>query len=192
MYGMKELKTPLTASDAKKLRCGDVVYLSGTVCTARDGAHRRALSGNKFPVDVSDGVIFHAGPAVKKVGGKWVIVSVGPTTSSRMDSLEPAFLKRFGVRGIVGKGGMGEEVAEALRKNCAVYFSMTGGCAASAAEKVVSVDSVHWLDLGVPEAVWVLQVKRMGPLVVSIDAHGGDLYAAVKEKVEKKLSSRIC
>jgi tartrate/fumarate subfamily iron-sulfur-dependent hydro-lyase beta chain len=189
---MRELKTPLPESDVKSLRAGDVVYLSGTVYTARDGAHQRALSEGRFPENIRNGVVFHAGPVVKKTGKRWSVVAVGPTTSSRMDILEPEFLKRFGVRAIIGKGGMGPGVVAALKKHGAVYLSMTGGCAASAAEKVVSVEDVSWLDLGVPEAVWVLRVRRLGPLVVSIDSHGNSLYEAVREKVEKKLSSKIC
>jgi len=188
---MKELKTPLLVSDVTALKVGDVVYLSGIIYTARDGAHARALSEKKFPVDVSGGVIFHAGPIVRKSGEGWKIVAVGPTTSSRMDSSEPEFIGRFGVRAIVGKGGMSKSVAAALKKDKVVYLSMTGGCAASAAEKVEKVAGVHWLDLGVPEAVWALRVHRLGPLIVSMDSRGKSLYEDVGERVKKKLSSRI-
>jgi fumarate hydratase subunit beta len=186
IYGMKLLKTPLTESDVAALRVGDVVYLSGIIYTARDGAHARALAENRFPEDVSGGVIFHAGPIVRKSGKGWRMVAVGPTTSARMDSLEPEFIKRFGVRAIVGKGGMGKGVSAALRESGAVYLSMCGGCAASGAEKVTSVLGVHWLDLGVPEAVWALKVNKLGPLIVSMDSCGRSLY----EEVEKNLSSK--
>jgi fumarate hydratase subunit beta len=188
---MKELKTPLSVSDVTALKVGDVVCLSGVIYTARDGAHARALSENKFPADIANGVIFHAGPIVKKRGTSWKMVAVGPTTSARMDSLEPKFIERFGVRAIVGKGGMSKSVAAALKKNKVVYLSMTGGCAASAAEKVKEVAGVYWLDLGVPEAVWALRVHRLGPLIVSMDSCGKSLYEDVGKRVEKKLSSRI-
>jgi fumarate hydratase subunit beta len=188
---MKELKTPLSVSDVTALKAGDVIYLSGVIYTARDGAHVRALSEKKFPADIANGVIFHAGPIVKKSGGRWKLVAVGPTTSSRMDSLTPAFIERFGVRAIVGKGGMSKSVAAALKKNKVVYLSMTGGCAASAAEKVNEVAGVYWLDLGIPEAVWVLRVEKLGPLIVSMDSHGKSLYEDVGKRVKKKLSSRI-
>lgn len=188
---MKELKTPLSASDVTSLKAGDVVYLSGVIYTARDGAHARALSENRFPADIAGGVIFHAGPIVRKSGKAWTMVAVGPTTSSRMDSLTPAFIERFGVRAIVGKGGMSKGVASALRKSGAAYLSMTGGCAASAAERVKKVVGVHWIDLGAPEAVWALKIEKLGPLIVSMDSRGKSLYEDVEKRMKKNLSSGI-
>ncbi len=184
---MINLETPLSESDIKRLHIGDIVYLSGVVYTARDRAHVRALSTGEFPGSSEGAVIFHAGPIVKKEKGKWKIIAVGPTTSSRMNSVEPEFIERFKVRAIVGKGGMDGNVRDSIKENNAVYLSMTGGCAASASMKVKEVCSVHWLDLGVPEAVWVLRIEGLGPLVVSIDSDGNSIYDRVDEVVCRNL-----
>ncbi|MCK4491331.1 MAG: fumarate hydratase C-terminal domain-containing protein [Candidatus Altiarchaeales archaeon] len=184
---MISLKTPLSESDVAKLKVGDIVYLSGIVVTARDRAHERALKDGKFPVDIRGGVIFHAGPVVKKEDGRWRIVAIGPTTSSRMNPVEAEFIKKFGVGGIIGKAGMSREVADAM-ENKAVYLAMTGGCAAIAANAVKNVIAVYWLDLGIPEAVWVLDVSRLGPLIVGIDSHGSSLYEKVNKKVRENIA----
>lgn len=184
---MVELQTPLSESDIQKLEVGDIIYLSGLVCTARDKAHEKALREGNLPVDLKGGVVFHAGPIVRRENVRWEITAIGPTTSSRMNSLEPDFIERFGVRALIGKGGMDENVREALKKNNAVYLSMTGGCAASTAEKIRGVRGVYWLELGVPEAVWVLEVDKIGPLIVSIDAKGSSLYERVRKEVSGNL-----
>jgi fumarate hydratase subunit beta len=183
------LITPLKNKDIEALGVGDIVYVSGRLCTARDKAHQRALKEKSFPCDLSGSVLFHAGPAVKKTGKNWSVVAVGPTTSSRMNSLEPDFIKSFGVKAIIGKGGMDEAAAKALKENKCVYLSMTGGCAATAAAQIKKVVGVEWLDLGIPEAVWVLDVEKFGPLVVSMDSCGNSIYADVKQNVKKNLAS---
>ena len=182
------LITPLKDKDIVSLEAGDIVYVSGRICTARDKAHQRALKEGRFPVDLMGGVLFHAGPAVRKKNKSWVVAAIGPTTSSRMNGVEPEFIKQFGVKAIIGKGGMDEKVAEAMKENKCVYLSMTGGCAATAASQIKRVEGVEWLDLGVPEAVWVLEVENFGPLVVGMDSKGNSLYADVKKKVSKNLS----
>ncbi len=175
------LRTPLSKEDIKKLRTGDMVYLSGEIVTARDKAHQKALKDGEFPADIEDGVLFHAGPIVKKgpIARKeadgWKIIAIGPTTSSRMNSLEADFIKKFKISAIIGKGGMDSSVIEVMKGNC-VYLSMTGGCAALAAKAVKAVKDVHWPELGVPEAVWVLEVENLGPLIVAIDAEGNSIY----------------
>ena len=166
------LTTPLQMEDVKRLKVGEIIYLSGRVCTARDKAHERALKLNSFPVT---DVLFHSGPLVRKMGGGWEMVSIGPTTSSRMNSVEPEFIERFGVKAVIGKGGMGGEVVEAMRGK-AVYLAMTGGCAAITASRVKKIVDVLWLDLGIPEAVWILDVDKFGPLVVAIDCNGNSIY----------------
>jgi fumarate hydratase subunit beta len=181
------LITPLKNEAIEGLMAGDIVYLSGKVCTARDKAHQRALAEDKFPVDLREAVLLHAGPAVKKAGGKWSVIAIGPTTSSRMNSFEAEFIEKFSVKAIIGKGGMNGEVAESMKKNKCVYLSMTGGCAATSARQIKKVEGVEWLDLGIPEAVWVLGVENLGPLVVGIDCMGNSLYDEVKNKVSKNL-----
>lgn len=169
------LRTPLGKEDLKKLKAGDIIYLSGEIVTARDKAHQKALDTGIFPASIENGAIFHAGPIVKKEGSGWKVIAIGPTTSSRMNSLEPDFIKRFNISAVIGKGGMGSSVIEAMRGRC-VYLSMTGGCAALAARSVRSVKDAKWLELGIPEAVWVLEAENLGPLIVGIDAEGKSIY----------------
>ncbi|HIE56174.1 MAG TPA: fumarate hydratase [Chromatiaceae bacterium] len=175
-----QLRTPLSESDVRKLRVGDVVYITGTMVTARDQAHRRALEllerGERLPVNLEGLVVYHCGPVVKKEDDTWVVLAAGPTTSRRMESVEADFIRRTGVRMIVGKGGLGPRTAEACKDFGAVYAVFTGGAAVVAARLIKRVKEVHWLDLGVPEALWVLEVERFGPLVVVIDATGKNLY----------------
>ena len=175
------LRTPLSKEDILKLRTGDIVYLSGEIVTARDKAHQKALKDGEFPADIENGALFHAGPIAKKGsiarkdGNDWKIVAIGPTTSSRMNSLEADFIKKFKISAIIGKGGMNSPVIEAMKGNC-VYLSMTGGCAALAAKSIKAVKDVHWPELGIPEAVWVLEVENLGPLTVAIDSEGNTIY----------------
>ena len=167
-----KLRTPLSEKDVLKLRAGDIVYLSGEIVTARDSAHRRILSlpREELPFDPEGTVIYHCGPVVRKTSEGWQVVSAGPTTSSRMNRYLDDILS-LGVRGIIGKGGMNPEPF----KGRAVYFAFTGGAGSLAAESIKGVKAVHWLDLGIPEALWVLEVEDF-PLVVAIDVNGGSLY----------------
>ena len=178
------MKTPLSKEDVLKLNAGDVVYLTGTVLTARDAAHLRMIEwdGKKqpFPFDLKNAVIYHCGPVMEASKNGWNAVAAGPTTSDRLTKMTPAVLK-YEIRALIGKGGM-ENIAGALRQKC-VYLSYTGGCAATAAD-MIRVSAVYWEDLGMPEAVWELAVKEFGPLIVGVDAHGNDLFKAVKEKAE--------
>ncbi len=163
--------------------------MTGIIVTARDQAHRRILEllekGQKPPIDLEGLAVYHCGPVVKKEGTEWKIIAAGPTTSTRMEYLEPDFIKKTGVRMIIGKGGMGKGTAHACKKYGAVYTVFTGGAALVAAKAIKRVREVHWLDLGVPEALWVLEVERFGPLVVTIDAKGQNLYDKVMEKARK-------
>lgn len=189
MEKIHHFKIPLTIGDIRKLKLNDIVYLSGTVFTARDKAHERAIKDGKFPTETSNGVLFHAGPIVKKEKGKYRIIAIGPTTSSRMNSTEPEFIRKFDIRAIIGKGGMNENVINAM-KNKAVYLSMTGGCAAIGAKFVKKVKDAKWLDLGIPEAVWILEVKNLGPLIVSIDSGGNSLYKKIENNVQINLKKQ--
>ncbi len=185
------LTTPLTDEDVEKLNIGEIIYLTGIIFTARDKAHERALRLKKFPADLRGGVVFHAGPIVKKEKGKWKIIAIGPTTSSRMNSLEPEFIDRFRIGGIIGKGGMNEDVIKSMRKNKAVYLSMTGGCASSTSRMIKEIKKVYWLNLGIPEAVWILEVEKFGPLIVAIDTEGNSLYENVNKRVDENLKSLL-
>jgi fumarate hydratase subunit beta len=175
------LTTPLTEGDVRRLRAGDIVYLSGLIFTARDAAHKKIISilesGGKLPFETRGLAVYHAGPIVRRRDGEWEVVAAGPTTSARMEPVEPRFIELTGVRMIIGKGGMGRGTREACQRYGAVYAVFTGGAAVLAAQSVERVEAVYWLDeLGMAEAVWLLRVRDFGPLTVVIDSHGNDLY----------------
>ena len=182
------LKTPLTKEEIQKLNVGDIVYLSGEILTARDEAHSRMLEleekGESLPFSLAGAVIYHCGPLMQKTDEGWKVLSAGPTTSGRMSKLTPSLLKAHEVRALIGKGGM-RGVVPALKDKC-VYLTYTGGCAALAAELIKKVKNVYWLDLGMPEAVWVLEVYKFGPLIVGIDAKENDIFSEVRRKAERK------
>ena len=180
-------ETPIAEEKVRKLKAGDVIYVSGIIFTARDEAHKVLLErGEPFPLEGL--ALFHCGPVVRKRNGAWEVIAAGPTTSMRMESLEPEFLRRFKPRVIIGKGGMGEGTLAALAEVGAVYCHFTGGAGALAARAIKSVREVHYLEeLGIPEAIWVFEVERFGPLVVAMDSHGRSLYAEVGAAVEANL-----
>ena len=172
---MIDLKTPLHSDDVKDLKVGDVITITGTIYTARDQAHRRIVEDGE-PFDLDGKVLFHAGPIInKKDDGTYEVVAIGPTTSMRMNPYEADVIDK-GVRAVIGKGGMDDNVRQALKDNNAVYVVATGGCAALYVDAVREVDSVTWLDLGVPEAMWELKVDSFGPLIVAMDSQGKSLY----------------
>ncbi len=183
----KVLTTPIGESEVRELKAGDVIYIAGLLATARDEAHRVLLErGEPFPLEGL--ALFHCGPVVRKRGDSWEVIAAGPTTSMRMESLEPEFLRRFKPRVIIGKGGMGEGTLAALSAVGAVYCHFTGGAGALAARAIKGVREVHYLErLGIPEAIWVFEVERFGPLVVAMDAHGRSLYAEVGATVQENL-----
>ncbi|MDF2957822.1 MAG: Tartrate dehydratase beta subunit/Fumarate hydratase class I [Candidatus Alkanophagales archaeon MCA70_species_1] len=179
-----ELRPPLVEEDVRKLKIGDVVYVSGEVVAVRDRTQARILefvrAGRKLPVRLEGGVLFHCGPLVRKVGEGWEVIAAGPTTSWRMSDTTPELLEKLEIRAIIGKGGMSAAVKEAMRKHGAVYLAMTGGCGALAAEHL-RVKEMHWADLAT-EALWVFHAEKLGPLLVAVDAHGNDLYERKKSR----------
>ena len=183
------LKTPISEEEIRKLKVNDVIYITGTMITARDQAHRRALEyfkqGKPLPLNLEGLAVFHCGPVVKKEGEKWIAVAAGPTTSTRMDIFEDEFIKNFKVRVVIGKGGMGKKTTDAMAKYGAVYGAFTGGAAILAAKAIKNIRSVEWLDLGTPEAMWIFEVEDFGPLAVAIDSHGNNLFLDVQKKVEE-------
>ena len=184
-------KTPISEEEVRKLKVNDVLYVTGTIVTARDQAHKRALEyykqGRELPVKLEGLAVFHCGPIVKKEDDKWVAVAAGPTTSTRMDQFEDEFIRAFKVRVVIGKGGMGKKTAEAMQKYGAVYGAFTGGAGVLAAKAIKNVRTVEWLqDLGMPEAFWVFEVEDFGPLSIAIDSHGSNLFEDVKKKAEEQ------
>ena len=197
----KILTTPIKDEDLAELKVGDVIYLTGRLVTCRDVAHRRLIEqGRELPVNLEGGAIFHAGPIVrKKDDGHFEMVSIGPTTSMRMEKFEREFIKQTGVKLIVGKGGMGPETAAGCQEGPAVHAIFPGGCAVLAATQVEEIEGAEWQDLGMPETLWINRVREFGPLIISIDTHGNNLISQNKavfnerkkpilEKINKQLS----
>jgi len=177
----KVLTTPIRDEDIASLRVGDIVYLTGTLVTCRDEGHRRVVVEGIMPELPMDRIaIFHAGPIVRDVEGGWEMVSVGPTTSMRMERYEKEFLAKTGVKLVIGKGGMGEKTAEGCKESFAVHAVFPGGCAVIAAEEVEKIEGKEWPEFGMPEAFWILKVKEFGPLIISIDTQGNNLFEANK------------
>jgi L(+)-tartrate dehydratase beta subunit len=176
----KILNTPVSDEDLKDIKIGDVIYLNGHIVTCRDVAHRRLIElGRELPVDLKGGAIFHAGPIVRKIEGeddKFEMISIGPTTSMRMEKFEKEFIEQTGVKIIVGKGGMGPNTEAGCKEHKALHCVFPAGCAVVAATCVEEIEAAHWRDLGMPETLWVCRIKEFGPLIVSIDAEGNNIF----------------
>ncbi|OLS23028.1 MAG: L(+)-tartrate dehydratase subunit beta [Candidatus Heimdallarchaeota archaeon LC_3] len=190
------LNLPLTDEDVEKLRTGDILYLNGEMFMGRDEAHERALEhakeGKSFPINPKGLALFHCGPVVQQTAeGKWKVMAAGPTTSSRMNLFEPEFLEAFGIKVIIGKGGMDDRTLTALQKYKAVYTIFTGGAGVLAAKgiKNSTMKEVHWLDLGTPEALWVFEGENFGPLVVAMDSHGQSLLKKVRDQANANIKN---
>ncbi|MDI6642808.1 MAG: FumA C-terminus/TtdB family hydratase beta subunit [Candidatus Hodarchaeaceae archaeon] len=177
---MTKLTPPLSEGDIRRLRAGDLVTITGRIVTARDKAHVRITKGRKSPVGLRGGVIYHCGPLAKRTPKGWQILSAGPTTSARMDPMQVEFVKRTGVRALIGKGGVNEEIAGQLAKLGCVYLAFTGGAGVIAARAIEKIEKILWEDLGPAEAIWVLRVRNFGPLVVAVDTRGNNLYLREK------------
>ena len=186
-----EYRLSLPVDDEKilKIKAGDIIYLNGKVATLRDEGHKRAIEGREQPINFSEVAIYHCGPIVKKDGNEWRIIAAGPTTSMRMEMFEYDFIKKFNTKIIIGKGGMGKKTAEACKKFKALYAAFTGGAAVLAA-KLLHLKDVFWLDLGMPEALWLFEAEQFGPLVVTIDAHGNNLTEDIKNLAERKAKEK--
>lgn len=185
---MIKLKTPISEQEIRKLKVGDTVLLSGTVVTGRDEAHKLMVEQKPDFIreTLKEAVIYHCGPVVKKLdNGKWIFVSAGPTTSSREEPFQADVVCEYNIRGVIGKGGMGDKTAEGLKKCGAVYFHAVGGAGTLIANSVKEVKTVYKLEeFGTPEAFWVIEVEDF-PVVVTMDANGGSLHKEIKEKSEK-------
>ena len=176
--GKTILTTPVSAEDLEGIKIGDIIYLNGSMTTCRDVAHRRVVEeGREIPVDVRNNAIFHAGPIIRPLeNDKFEMVSVGPTTSMRMEKFEYEFVKETGVRVIIGKGGMKENTERACKEFKAIHCVFPAGNAVVAATEVEEIVRAEWRDLGMPETLWNCRVKEFGPLIVSIDTEGRNLF----------------
>jgi tartrate/fumarate subfamily iron-sulfur-dependent hydro-lyase beta chain len=189
------LTTPLAEEAARRLRVNDLVTLSGTVYTARDMAHLRLRElrerGEPLPEDFTGSVVFHAGPVARKTDGTFSILAIGPTTSIRMEP-HSDFVGSLGVRAVVGKGGLGDGSLKAFQKYGMVYLLAAPGCGVLHAEAVKEVKRVHWLEeMGMPEAIWVLEVQDWGPLIVGMDSHGESIFQRIRDEGLKKLEDLV-
>jgi fumarate hydratase class I len=185
---MIELKLPVSEADIRKLKVGDEVAITGVMITARDAAHKYMVEQEAVEVQdvLKDGMLYHCGPVVKKDDQGWHFVAAGPTTSKREEPYEAEVIERYRVRGVIGKGGMGERTLAACQKHGAVYLHAIGGLAVILGRSVKQVQTVHKLEeFGVPEAMWVIEVERF-PAVVTMDSHGNSLHAEVLEKSTEK------
>lgn len=184
----KILTTPISLEDIKDIHAGDIVYLTGHITTCRDVAHRRLVEyGRELPVDIRNGAILHAGPIVRELEkNQYEMISVGPTTSMRMEKFEYEFVKHTGVRIIVGKGGMGPETQRACQEFGALHLVFPAGNAVLAATEVEEIEQANWKELGMPETLWTCRVKEFGPLIVSIDTHGRNYFEEKKVEYNKK------
>jgi fumarate hydratase subunit beta len=185
------LTTPISESQIRKLKAGDLVYVSGIIITARDEAHLKALElhdkGRAPPVSFTGRGVYHCGPIMKKNDNRnWTVIAAGPTTSARMEIFQDKFIEAFKPAIIIGKGGMGERTSEACKQYGCVYGAFTGGAALLAAQGITEVEDVFWLDeLGMPECLWVYKVDNFGPIIVTIDTHGKNLTADVARKINE-------
>lgn len=182
------LTTPLTEAQARNLNVGDTVELSGRLFTGRDAVHHRLHQGVKPPVDLAGAVIYHCGPVMVKVGDRYECRAAGPTTSSREEPYQWEVMRDYGIRAVIGKGGMGPKTLEGCQKYGCVYLHAIGGAAQVCAERITRVDGVDWMDLGSPEAIWHLWAERF-PCIVTMDSHGNSLHKQVYEASAKALDS---
>jgi fumarate hydratase class I len=183
------LTTPLADADVRKLNAGDIVLLSGTIFTGRDAVHKYLHDGGELEV-IKGGIIYHCGPVVLQEKGQYRVVAAGPTTSIREEPYQADVIKRFGVKAVIGKGGMGEKTRKACQEHGCVYLHAIGGAAQIYAQCVERVPSVQLEQFGSPEAVWEFQVKNF-PAVVTIDAHGNSLHAAVAKHSKELLAATL-
>jgi len=189
---MISINLPAAEDEIRALNIGDEVGISGVMITARDAAHKYLVEQDAPEVKeyLRNGMIYHCGPIVKQVDGQWQFVAAGPTTSKREEPYEADVIARYGVRGVIGKGGMGEKTLAACREHGAVYLHAIGGLAVILARSVKRVREVHKLDeFGAPEAMWVIEIDNF-PAVVTMDSHGKSIHAEVFEK-SAKLAARI-
>jgi fumarate hydratase class I len=180
------LQTPLTEEQVRSLKVGDVVLISGRLFTGRDAVHAHLMKHDP-PVDLRGSIIYHCGPVVAKDGDSWRVTAAGPTTSIREEPYQADIITRYGVRAVIGKGGMGAKTLGALKDAGAVYLNAIGGAAQFYARAITKVEGVSLMEFGTPEAMWHLQVESF-PAIVTMDAHGNSLHKDVEQASAKELA----
>jgi fumarate hydratase class I len=180
------LQAPIDEATIRSLKVGDIVLVSGPAYTGRDAVHHH-LMHHEPPVDLRGGVLYHCGPVVAKQGdGGWKVTAAGPTTSIREEPYQADVLRNFGVRVVMGKGGMGAKTLAALKETGAVYLNAIGGAAQFYAQRITRVDGVSLMEFGTPEAMWHLWLDEF-PAIVTMDAHGNSLHRDVEQDSGKRL-----
>jgi fumarate hydratase class I len=180
------LSLPVSEEQVRQLKMGDVVLLNGPMHTGRDSLHHYLMT-HDAPVDLNGGAIYHCGPVALKKGEKWFLNAAGPTTSGREEPYQADILRKFRVRAVIGKGGMGAKTLAALKEVGAVYLNAIGGAAQYYTQCITGVQGVDFLDFGIPEAMWHITVKDF-PAIVTMDAHGNSLHADVEQRSAKELA----
>jgi fumarate hydratase, class I len=181
------LRAPLSEADVRALKVGDVVMVSGRMFTGRDAVHSHLMK-HEPPVDLRGAVLYHCGPVVVKEGEGWRVTAAGPTTSIREEPYQGDIIKRYGVRVVIGKGGMGAKTLAALKEHGAVYLNAIGGAAQFYARAIKKVDDVSLLEFGTPEAMWHLEVEDF-PAIVTMDAHGNSLHKDIEHASGQQLEA---
>lgn len=201
---MIRIDLPASKDQIAALKVGDSVLISGTMLTARDAAHKYMVESfiegdppseelemyGKLKEDLAGGAIYHCGPVVKKEGGRYEFVSAGPTTSIREEVYEDLVIGHFGVRAVIGKGGMGPRTLKACQDHTAVYLHAIGGAGSLIASSVLEVVDVYKLEFGAPEAFWKIRVKDF-PTVVTMDSHGGSLHDVVEQQSKARFEELL-
>jgi fumarate hydratase class I len=181
------LQAPLTEAAVRSLKVGDLVLVSGRMFTGRDAVHSHLMK-HEPPVDLRGSVLYHCGPVVVKTGDSWRVTAAGPTTSIREEPYQAEIIERYGVRAVIGKGGMGAKTLAAMKQHGAVYLNAIGGAAQFYARAIKNVDGVSLLDFGTPEAMWHLTVEDF-PAIVTMDAHGNSLHKDIEQESAQHLAT---
>jgi L(+)-tartrate dehydratase beta subunit len=184
------LQTPLSEADVRQLKLEDTVSIDGTIFGIRDATQIRIFDhGIAPPADLNGSICLHTAPGVRKLpGGRYEKISIGTTTSTRMDRFVPGLVEQYGVRAIVGKGGVLEGSIEAMQRAGAVYLAIVGGAAALATLQIEEIEEVWWEDL-MPECLWKFRVKDFGPLIVAVDSHGNSHYRAIQQRAAERIAA---
>lgn len=182
-----QLQTPFSEGDVRQLKVGDIVHFDGTLFGIRDLTQIYMFDQNHEPPVSLEGMpCIHTAPSLRKVGERWEPICVGTTTSGRMDRFSPALIEKYGVRTIIGKGGLYEKSLEAMKRYGAVYMAIVGGAASLETQQIEEVEAVYWEHLH-PEALYQFRVKDFGPLTVAMDSHGNHLYFDVRKEAKRRL-----
>jgi tartrate/fumarate subfamily iron-sulfur-dependent hydro-lyase beta chain len=195
MVAAAKIKLPLSAEAARALRAGDLVEISGSMVTGRDRIHKY-LAENRppqqaIPFNLAGTILYHCGPVMKKLDHGYRVIAAGPTTSMRVEMYEAEIIRGYGIRGVMGKGGMGEKTRQALAESSCVYLHTIGGAAVYLADRIKKTHGAWMLEeFGPTEAMWLFEVEDF-PAMVTMDCHGGDLHREIEKKSKEKFAELI-